>query len=190
MIEMDKDTENMVREVLSKMKNKVSVKVSGEAPMEIMEKIKSLAPEGLVEIEKIEGNEPKVVLKKNVVFMGTPSGYEFQTIVEDIVDLSNGPEVPEDIKKRLEKIDKPVEIVVLVTPQCPYCPVSARLSHIFAMVNDKINSTVYEVQEFPEIIKKYNVMAVPKTIINGKVEFEGAFPAGPLLDKIEEALKD
>ena len=189
MIEMDSETEKMVKDVLSKMKNKVTVKVAGENPKEIIEKIKELAPEGMVEIEEIDG-DPRVELKDNVIFMGTPSGYEFQTMVEDVVDLSNGPDVPEDIKGRLEKIDKPVEILVLVTPQCPYCPISARLSHIFAMVNKNITSKVYEVQEFPDIIKKYNVMAVPKIVINDKVEFEGAYPAGPFLDKIEEALKD
>ncbi len=188
MIEMDSETENVVRSTLSKMKNKVKVKVSGEAPKEILEKIKELAPDDLLEIEEVSG-DPRVELKENVIFLGTPSGYEFQTIVEDILDLSNGPEVPEKVLNRIKKIDKPVEILVLVTPQCPYCPISARLSHIFAMENPKIKSTVVEVQEFPDIIKKYNVMAVPKIVINDKVEFEGAYPADPFLDKIEEALK-
>lgn len=170
------------------MKNKIKIKVCGEVPKQIVETIKGLAPDDKIEIEEISG-DPRVEFNDNVIFLGTPSGYEFQTIVEDALDMSNGPEVPEKTLERIKKIDKPVEIKVLVTPQCPYCPISARLSHIFAMINKNIKSTVVEVQEFPDIIKKYSVMAVPKIVINDKVEFEGAYPADPFLDKIEEAIQ-
>ena len=190
MINIDEETKENVKKILSGMKNKVTIKVSGEVPKEIVETIKSLAPEGKIEIEQISG-DPRVEFNDNVIYLGTPSGYEFQTIVEDALDMSNGPsEIPEKTLERIKKINKPVEIQVLVTPQCPYCPISARLSHIFAMVNKNIKSIVVEVQEFPDIIKKYNVMAVPKIVINDKVEFEGAYPADPFLDKIEEAIKD
>ncbi len=42
--------------------------------------------------------------------------------------------------------------------------------------------------EFPHLANKYSVFAVPKAIINEKVEVEGAVPPKILLEKIKDAL--
>jgi predicted DsbA family dithiol-disulfide isomerase len=41
--------------------------------------------------------------------------------------------------------------------------------------------------EFPHLSHHYNVGAVPKIVINDKVEFEGALPEKQYLDKLIEA---
>jgi len=50
-------------------------------------------------------------------FYGIPSGYEFSTLLEDIVDVSQGESgLSEASKKALATLTKPVHIQVFVTP--------------------------------------------------------------------------
>ncbi len=50
-------------------------------------------------------------------YYGVPSGHEFPTLIESIVDVSRGPaEMPQEIMDVLAKVDEPVRIEVLSTP--------------------------------------------------------------------------
>ena len=44
------------------------------------------------------------------------------------------------------------------------------------MESDKIKATAIEANEFPELSRRYRVMAVPRTVINDKAVIEGALP--------------
>lgn len=134
----------------------------------------------------IEG--PKT--NKNIVYYGIPSGHEFSSLLEDIVDVSKGEtELPIEIKEKVRKITSNVEILVFVTPTCPYCPRAVRTAHQFALENPNIKGVMVEANEFPEWSEQYSVYAVPKVVINeGKAEFEGALPEDAFLQSIYEAL--
>lgn len=55
--------------------------------------------------------------KGNVRFFGIPAGYEFATLIEDIVDVSNGTtELSAQTQKAIQDIDQDVHIKVFVTP--------------------------------------------------------------------------
>ncbi len=45
-----------------------------------------------------------------------------------------------------------------------------------AIENPRIVADVVEASEFMTLAQKYNVMGVPKVVIDDKVEFEGALP--------------
>ncbi len=45
-----------------------------------------------------------------------------------------------------------------------------------------------EAQEFPELSIKYQVMGVPRTVINETAHIEGAAPEPMVLEKLREAL--
>ena len=48
---------------------------------------------------------------------GIPAGYEFTTLVEDIVDVSRGdPALDQAILDKLAKVDRPVHMQVFVSP--------------------------------------------------------------------------
>jgi glutaredoxin-like protein len=50
-------------------------------------------------------------------FYGIPAGYEFTTLIEDIVAVSRRDHgLPEDIAKEIEKIKRPVHIQVMISP--------------------------------------------------------------------------
>ena len=125
-----------------------------------------------------------------VRFFGIPSGYELMTLVEDIIDVSRGStRLPEQVKEKARKIDQRVHIQVFVTPTCPYCPIAVRTAHQLAIENEKIVSDMIEALEFPHLASRYQVMAVPKIVINDKVSFEGAVPEHVFVDYVLAAIE-
>jgi hypothetical protein len=45
-----------------------------------------------------------------------------------------------------------------------------------AVESDKITSTTFEATEFPDLISRYAISGVPKTVVNERVEIMGALP--------------
>ena len=121
-------------------------------------------------------------------FYGIPSGYEFSTLIEDIVDLGTGTiSLAPDTKDALAHLAEPVHIQVFVTPSCPHCPKAVRMAHMMAMESDKVTADVVMANEFPELSSKYNVMAVPKVVINEDTSFEGAIPEDDYVSFVAKA---
>ena len=53
----------------------------------------------------------------NVRFVGLPAGYEFSTLLADLVDLSKGrTDLSDETRDAVRAIDAPVHIQVFVTP--------------------------------------------------------------------------
>lgn len=64
-----------------------------------------------------------------------------------------------------------------------------RLAHRFALENEFIRADCIESTEFPELAGKYQVYAVPKTVINESVMIEGAVPENFFLEGILKAVE-
>lgn len=121
---------------------------------------------------------PAIVIQSEIDvgirYYGVPSGYEFSTLVNSITIIGNGSvKLPDSFRENSELLTKKMEIMVFVTPSCPRCPRAAMMANKLAFANENITSKVIEANEFPELTKKYSVMAVPKTIINEEHSFEG-----------------
>ena len=58
-----------------------------------------------------------------------------------------------------------------------------------AMVSDKVTADVVEATEFPDLSARYQVRAVPKIVINDRVEFTGAQPEPRFMAAIARALE-
>lgn len=122
-------------------------------------------------------------------FFGIPSGYEFSSLIESIRLVSEGkPELSPDGVKFAEELEEPVHIQVFVTPTCPYCPRAVILGFNLALASDKVTADMVEATEFPHLAQKYEVMGVPRSVINDEFSIEGAAPEPMVLDKIREAL--
>jgi len=146
-----------------------------------------------------------VIGKKDygIRFYGLTAGYEFTSLIESIIMVSTEQSgLSTQLETLVRKINEPVHIQVLVTLTCPYCPRMVRVANQFTLVNDNIRADMVESSEFPQLVQKYDVSGVPKTIINEAYSFEGAVPAEAVYveilkavnpeeyNRIEEAIKE
>ena len=127
----------------------------------------------------------------NVKFYGIPAGHEFGALVGSIIDVSSGTApLAQDVIEDIASIDKPINIKVFVTPQCPYCPNMTRLAHQASIINPLISSEMIESLEFQEETAKYEVFGVPKTILNETTSIEGLSPIEMFVEKLFEAVNN
>jgi glutaredoxin-like protein len=122
-------------------------------------------------------------------YYGIPSGYEFSSLIEDLMMVSQGESgLSEATKAQIADLTEPVHIQVFVTPTCPYCPRAVRLAHQLALESDLIRADMVEAIEFPHLSVKYQVQGVPRTVINETVHIEGAVPEPMFMTKFKEAV--
>ncbi|MHB0912324.1 MAG: protein disulfide oxidoreductase [Armatimonadota bacterium] len=169
------ETEELMNEVAG-LSDKINVEVREYSPD--------------VDIDKL----PAIVIAKDgtsgVRYFGIPGGFEFSSFVEDLVDVSrNSTDLSDQTKKKVRSIDKAVHIQVFVTPTCPYCPSAVRIAHQMAVENPgHIKADAVEAAEFPYLVERYGIDAVPTVVINDKVQFEGALPDEDFADQVNQAL--
>ncbi len=121
-------------------------------------------------------------------FYGVPAGFEFSSLVAAIKTVGmRDSGLSARTKEQLAGLKTPVTIDVFVTLTCPYCPLMVSLAHRFAMASDLITASAIDAQEFPVLANYYDVMAVPRTLINRSQGFEGAVSEERLLDEVLKA---
>jgi glutaredoxin-like protein len=192
-----------IRNVLKEMKGSVTIMFFKDESSEferILEEITKMNDKIFLEVFSCNSEEakklnvqnfPMITFKErqNIKFFGFPYGYEFSVFLANIVAISNKKiDISKEVANEISKIDKNVNIKVFTTPFCPYCPKAAYVSTQFSLINDKIVSEIFDVSKFNELAEKYNVFAVPKVVINDKIEFEGAVHEKYFLKKILEAI--
>ncbi len=126
-----------------------------------------------------------------VRFYGLPSGYEFVSLLEAIKTVAAGqPQLEATTLDFLRGLTKPVHIQVFVTPTCPYCQSSVILAHRMAVAGSQVRADMVEAMEFPQLALKYQVMGVPRTVINETMHIEGAAPEALVLERLQAALAE
>ena len=63
-----------------------------------------------------------------------------------------------------------------------------RLAQHMAVESERVTAVAIEATEFPDLSQAYRVSAVPKIVINDRVEFEGALPEPQFLDAVLRAV--
>jgi glutaredoxin-like protein len=123
-------------------------------------------------------------------FYGIPAGYEFMSLLEAIKMVSAGKaDLQSETRAFLEQLTVPIHIQVFVTPTCPYCPRAVVLAHQLALSSERVRADMVEANEFPHLSIRYDVMGVPRTVINEDTFIEGAAPERMVLQKLQEALQ-
>jgi glutaredoxin-like protein len=127
-----------------------------------------------------------------IKIFGVPAGKEFTTLIESIMIVSSRESVlSPEVKELLSKIDKPVNLKVFVTLQCPYCPAMVIRAFKLALASDMITSEMIEASQFQELSAEFDIFGVPNTIINnGKGSVEGLVTEDVLVKQILEAIKE
>lgn len=122
-----------------------------------------------------------------VRFYGIPGGYEINSFLTALNEISgNRDELPEELRKRIQAIDKDVHIQVFVTATCPYCPGAVVTGHRLAMENPHIKADMVDATAYPELSIKYGVRGVPKIVINEDHDLVGNQPVAEFLRILED----
>lgn len=122
-------------------------------------------------------------------YYGIPSGYEFASLLEDILMASaNDSGLEQETRDALKTLGEDVHMQVFVTPTCPYCPGAVRIAHQMAFESDKVRADMVEASEFPELAMRYNVQGVPRTVINEDHALEGMMPENAVLQEVMSAV--
>jgi glutaredoxin-like protein len=156
---------------------------------DVAEKFNVTNAPGIVIAAKDDAN----VKNLGVQFSGVPSGYEFSTLINDILAVSRRDSgLSQTTREFLKQLDQPMHLQVFVTPSCPYCPRAVLLAHQMAMENPQmIRAEGVEAMEFPQLADRFNVRGVPQTVINsGAGVVIGAVSEQNLLTEIMRALQN
>jgi len=120
-----------------------------------------------------------------VRYYGVPAGYEFTTLltlVELVGRRDSG--LGQEARAKLAGLTSPVDLQMFVTLTCPVCPTAAVTAARLALESDRISLNIIDATEFPQLAGLYNVMAVPKTVVNRGHSFEGALPEDRFVDAL------
>ncbi len=212
---MDQDTQNQVRDLLAGIKSPVTLQMFSQESecgycketQQILEEIAELsdlvslqvsdfvADKALAESLGVDKIPAVAVLGDDgqdygIRFFGIPSGYEFTSLLEAIILVGTGElGITDSTRAFLDSLEEPLHLQVFVTPTCPYCPRAVVLAHHLAYASDKVTADMVEVSEFPHLGSRYNVMGVPRTVINDDTYIEGAAPEQMLLEKLKAAAR-
>ena len=212
---MDQETQNQVRELLQAVEKPVTLRMFTQefecgycketrqiteevaelndlVSVEVYDFVENKAEADAIGVDKIpaiailgEGGEDY-----GIRFYGIPSGYEFTSLLEAILLVGTGKhDLQQATLDFLAGLEKPLHLQVFVTPTCPYCPRAVVLAHKLAYASEKVRGDMIEVTEFPHLGQRYNVMGVPRTVINEHDYIEGAAPEAMLLEKLKAAAK-
>ena len=118
-------------------------------------------------------------------YYGVPAGYEFTTLLTliEMVGSRESALKPES-KSKLGSLKSPVDVQVFVTLTCPVCPGTAVTAARLALESDQVSLSIIDATEFPRLAGLYNVMAVPRTVVNRGHTFEGAVPEERFVDEV------
>ncbi len=112
-----------------------------------------------------------------VRFVGVTAGYEFESLLEAITAVSKGESgFGPELEQLAQMITQPTHLEVMVTLTCPYCPRMVQLAHRLAIANERVRADMVESAEFPDLVERYEVSGVPRTVVNERPAFEGALP--------------
>lgn len=121
-----------------------------------------------------------------IKFRAIPGGHEFNSFIVALYNVAGpGKEIPESVEMRINRIDKQVDIKVLISLSCTMCPEVVVGSQQIAAKSELVNATMIDLMHAPGLKKKYKVMSVPCMIINDKTVSFGKKNIEEILDLLE-----
>jgi glutaredoxin-like protein len=118
-------------------------------------------------------------------FFGLPSGPQFGAFIEALIETASGVfELQEQTRRTLRRLNSDVQLQVLVAPGCPHSASMAQLAYRFGLYSARVKVSVIEVLEFPPIIQRYAIRAVPVTVIDEQSVIAGALDEATLAQNL------
>ena len=116
-------------------------------------------------------------------FHGVPGGHEFTSFVLGLYNAgSKGQPVAEEALSRIAAIDRDIRIRILVSLSCTMCPELVTSAQRLATLNPHITTEVFDLNRFPALRERYEVMSVPCFLVNDEPPQFGKKDLTQLLD--------
>jgi thioredoxin reductase (NADPH) len=118
--------------------------------------------EGLPYVEVCRDGSPT-----GLAFHGVPGGHEFTSFVLGLYNAA-GPGQPLDQAdlSAIERIGTDTSLTVIVGLSCTMCPEVVTAAQHIAALNPHVSARVYDVNRFPALRDRYNVMSVPCLVVS------------------------
>ncbi len=114
----------------------------------------------------------------NIRYLGAPAGEEGRSFLQAVLLASTGkPSLAETTRRLLEELKEKRHVRIFVSLSCPYCPGQA-LNAVKAAVArpDLVSADIVETSENPDLSGRFQVGAVPHTVINDTSLTKGLLP--------------
>lgn len=126
--------------------------------------------------------------ERGLYFHGVPGGHEFNSFILAMYNAAGpGQDVGEELQKRIDALDKKLRVQIVVSLSCTMCPDLVAAAQRIGADNKNVTVNVYDLQYYPELKDKYNIMSVPCLIIDEKDVHFGKKGVSELLDMFERA---
>ena len=125
--------------------------------------------------------------RDRIRYYGAPLGNELPTLI-DAIHMAGTGETPlsDETRSQLKSLTTPVTLQVFFTPSCAYCPQMIALANQLAVESPLVSSIAIDATEYPDLVRRYRVNGVPKTVINDNVEVMGAVTEEELVRAITQ----
>lgn len=121
-------------------------------------------------------------------YFGSPAQKQFAVLIETLATVSSGDAGLEaETVRLLRKLRSDVSVRVLVTPNCTYSPVMAFNALRFGLQSTRVKVDVIDVTEFPGLLQRVGVPAVPLTVVSDEYATPGVLGESEMAQAILQA---
>jgi len=108
---------------------------------------------------------------QNICFHLVPGGHEFNSFVVSVYNVAGPKQTIEDTALEAIKNLPKKNIKVFVSLSCTKCPELVIAMQRIAVENKDIHVEIFDLNHYPKMKEKYNVMSVPCMVIDEKLYF-------------------
>ena len=169
---------NQLNTVFSRMENSLILKLElDDRPVSAelrtyMEELARLTDKLTLRVGQGGGDAPCVRILRadgtptGLAFHGVPGGHEFTSFVLGLYNAAGpGQSLDPDVAQAIGALGRK-DVKVLVSLSCTMCPELVVAAQRIAAANENISAEIFDVNHFPGLREKYNVMSVPCLVIN------------------------
>lgn len=121
-----------------------------------------------------------------LAFHGVPGGHEFTSFVLGLYNAAGpGQPLDPDLLARIRALQAPKDLRVLVSLSCTMCPELVTAVQRIAAESGAVTAQVYDLNHFPDLQERYQVMSVPCLVVGEDQVSFGKKNVAQVLDLLE-----
>ena len=166
-------SEKLLLAVVTNSDNEKNKKISDELS-DFVRELDGIDSNVNITIEESGVETPYIDIRKNghpsgIRYYSVPGGHELNSFVIALYNVAGkGREIDDELIKAIKSIRMPHKLQVMATLSCTNCPEVVMATQQLAAILDDVEAEMYDLSRFPDIKEKYNIMAVPCLIVDGK----------------------